>query len=109
MAKKTARTAKAAKPAKGDRWTVRGVPMHLQRAAGDMARARGVTLGQWLSEVLANALPEGTQTPTLAAERWEQAIERRLARLETLVLREGSAEPDVAAAAADRANEPAAA
>ena len=69
MAKKTERAAKPV--SKSDRWTVRGVPAKLQKAAGDAARARGLTLGQWLGEVLSSALPRRGGAPAEATERWE--------------------------------------
>ena len=99
MAKRTERGGKPEKPHKGDRWTVRGVSTKLQKAAGDAARARGLTLGQWLSEVLAGALPQRARAPAEAAAQWEQAIERRLARLEAAVF-EKTAKPEAAASAA---------
>lgn len=102
MPKKTARVVKTAKLEKGERWTVRGVPTRLQKAAGDAARAKGLTLGQWLCEVLSDALPKRAQASAEAAEAWEQAIERRLARLEVAVLGESAVPPEVAAAAAAR-------
>jgi hypothetical protein len=67
------------------------VSTKLQKAAGDAARARGMTLGQWLSEVLGSALAQHKRTAAPAAEEWEQAVERRLARLEAAVLDEGAA------------------
>lgn len=85
MAKKTERGSRPDKTRKGDRWTVRGVPARLQKAAGDAARARGLTLGQWLSEVLTTALPQRTRISAEAAEQWERAVERRLDRLEAAV------------------------
>ena len=78
MAKKTERVGKPV--SKSDRWTVRGVPAKLQKAAGDAARARGLTLGQWLGEVLSSALPRRGRAPAEVTERWEQAVEQRLAR-----------------------------
>lgn len=99
MAKKSERTGKPEKASKGERWTVRGVPTKLQKAAGDAARARGLTLGQWLSEVLAGALPKRARAPAEAAARWEEAIERRLARLEAAVF-DRAAEPGSASTAA---------
>ena len=99
---RTARTAAApAEGAGGGRWTVRGVPSALQKAAGDAARARGLTLGQWLTEVVEAAAGQGAAaSPAAAAAGWTEAIERRLDRLEREVF---------AAAAADTAAEPAAA
>lgn len=94
MAKRTDRAARSGKPQKGDRWTVRGVPAKLQKAAGDAARARGLTLGQWLSEVLTATLPKGARQPAQAAERWEEAVERRLAHLEATVFEHGTARPE---------------
>lgn len=101
MRKKAERVARPAKVEKSDRWTVRGVPAKLQKAAGDAARARGMTLGQWLSGVLATALPQRPASIQIeAAERWEEAIERRVARLEAMV-RDGDVKrPDATAAAA---------
>lgn len=88
MGKKPERAAKPGKPSKGDRWTVRGVPARLQKGAGDAARARGLTLGQWLSEVVDAALAARPRRPAEMAEPWEQMVERRLARLEAAVLKE---------------------
>ncbi|HEX6016017.1 MAG TPA: hypothetical protein VFY87_30290 [Geminicoccaceae bacterium] len=99
MAKKAERTAKPAKAQKADRWTVRGVPSKLQKAAGDAARARGLTLGQWLGEVLTTALAQRRAAPAEATERWEQAVERRLQRLEEAVFASGTARPEATAAA----------
>ena len=82
MAKKGRRLTKAAavRPA---RWTVRGVAPQLQKAAGDHARMRGQTLGQWLSEVVGAAIAEpadlGTPVP---GGSWREMIELRLGRLE---------------------------
>ena len=98
MAKKTERAARPVK--KTDRWTVRGVPARLQKAAGDAARARGLTLGQWLGEVLGAALPRRGAAPAEVTERWEQAIEQRLARLEAVVLVKERPAAGVAAEAA---------
>lgn len=84
MAKKAERVVKPVK--KTDRWTVRGVPSKLQKAAGDAARAKGLTLGQWLGEVLAAALPRRGSLQAEATRRWEEAVEQRLARLEAVVL-----------------------
>ncbi len=36
----------------GGRWTVRGVPRDVQRLALDAARAAGVPLGAWLSDLI---------------------------------------------------------
>lgn len=102
MPKKTERAARPGKAPKGDRWTVRGVPTRLQKAAGDAARARGLTLGQWLSEVLTAALPQRKALPAEAAERWEQAVERRLARLEAAVFENDAARPEAGVAAEAR-------
>jgi len=96
MAKRAERGPRPGKASKGDRWTVRGVSTKLQKAAGDAARARGLTLGQWLSEALGSALAQHKRTAAPAAEEWEQAVERRLARLEAAVLDEGAARPSEA-------------
>lgn len=84
MAKKAERVVKPVK--KTDRWTVRGVPAKLQKAAGDAARAKGMTLGQWLSQALTAALPRRGVAPAETTQRWEEAVEQRLARLEAAVL-----------------------
>ena len=99
MAKRTERGAKPEKGPKADRWTVRGVSTKLQKAAGDAARARGLTLGQWLSEVLTAALPERRRAPAEAATQWEQAIEQRLVRLETAVFQGSTTDERTQAAA----------
>lgn len=100
MPKKTERSGKLDKAPKGDRWTVRGVSAKLQKAAGDAARARGLTLGQWLSEVLTTALPQRARGSAEAAEAWEMAIERRVARLEAAMLDPNAANTERASAAA---------
>ncbi len=103
MAKKAERVTRPVKAAKSDRWTVRGVPAKLQKAAGDAARSRGMTLGQWLSGVLSASLPQRrTAVPVEATERWEEAIERRLARLEAMLLDDDVKRTDVGAAVAAR-------
>ncbi len=81
MAKKERKAVKPAKAMvdKTSRWTVRGVPAQLQKAAGDAARARGMTLGQWLTELLDGATRESEAT---AASGWAAEVEDRLARLE---------------------------
>lgn len=102
MAKRTERTGKPAKAQKGDRWTVRGVSAKLQKSAGDAARARGLTLGQWLSEVLTTALAQRTRAPAEAAEEWGQAVERRLTRLEAEVFQRNTVGSGAAADGAVR-------
>ena len=52
-----------------------------------------MTLGQWLSGVLGAALPQ-RKAPVEATERWEEAIERRLTRLEAAVLDDEHARPE---------------
>jgi hypothetical protein len=99
MPRKTERVAKPVKAQKTDRWTVRGVPPKLQKAAGDAARARGLTLGQWLSGVLGAALAQ-RKAPVEATERWEEAFERRLVRLEAVVFAGERARPEQGGAAA---------
>jgi hypothetical protein len=83
MAKKDRRGARESGE-RATRWTVRGVPAHLQRSAGDLARARGQTLGQWLSEVVAAAVADAGDATLPAASGWRQSIEDRLTRLETI-------------------------
>jgi hypothetical protein len=85
MAKRAKRAAKTG-PDKASRWTVRGVAVPLQRAASEAARARGQTLGQWLSEVVEGALADAPGLASAsAAAGWREAIEARLARLEDVV------------------------
>jgi hypothetical protein len=102
MPKRTERAGKPDKVQKGDRWTVRGVSGKLQKAAGDAARARGLTLGGWLSEVLTAALAQRARAPAEAAEAWEAAVERRLAGLEAAVFQGNAASPEAAADAVVR-------
>ena len=87
MAKKGKKVDRASGSAGADRagrWTVRGVAAGLQKAAGDAARARDLTLGQWLTEVVEDALGGAGARPSAAAG-WSEAIERRLDRLERAV------------------------
>ena len=98
MARKAERVVKPVK--KSDRWTVRGVPAKLQKAAGDAARAKGLTLGQWLGQVLGAALPRRGVEPVETTQRWEEAVEQRLARLEAVVLGNERAAAGVSAEAA---------
>lgn len=81
---------KAPKPVRqrDGRWTIRGVPVHLQKAAGDAARARQMTLGQWLAEAVGYTLSrDGTEVPPPA--EWRDVIEGRLARLEAVLAASG--------------------
>ncbi|MCS7268588.1 MAG: hypothetical protein NZ704_11090 [Geminicoccaceae bacterium] len=81
MAKKKAKRADKPSRERGARWTVRGVPVELQRGAVAAARARGLTLGQWLSALLEEGIardaPEGSPVTS-----WAASLEARLARLE---------------------------
>ncbi len=85
MAKKERKTVKPTKAVvdKTSRWTVRGVPAQLQKAAGDAARARGMTLGQWLTELLDSAT---RVNEAAATSGWAAEVEDRLARLEASVM-----------------------
>jgi hypothetical protein len=69
------------------RWTVRGVPVNVREMAVKAASKRGMTIGDWLAEVVAKAaradgkgvsadLPAATVTDTL------QALTERLTKLE---------------------------
>ena len=80
MAKKKAK--RGEKPARTARWTVRGVPPRLQKAAGDAARAQGLTLGQWLTRLLEEGTARDAPNGAGPATSWAEAIEARLARLE---------------------------
>ena len=99
MAKKGRRVARPASANKDGRWTVRGVPVELQKAAGDAARARGLTLGRWLTEALAACVARDAP-PATAAMGWTEAIEQRLLRLEQAVLAGRPAETTAAGSAA---------
>jgi hypothetical protein len=90
-------TGKRAAAEQGSRWTVRGVPADLQKAVGDAARARGMTLGQWLTEALESAVSRDAPQAAAAAG-WTDAIERRLERLERAVFPDAT--PAAGAAAA---------
>jgi hypothetical protein len=94
MAKKQKKTAKrTTDPSKGAvRWTIRGVPSRLQRAAGDAARARGLTLGQWVSQALDEALDRNTVASNGESNPWVLAMEERVARLEARILARDAAE-----------------
>ena len=80
MAKRAEKGQRALKGERSARWTVRGVEPRLQRAAGDAARARGLTLGHWLNAVLADVTAGTPPAPILDA-----TTEARLARLERAV------------------------
>jgi hypothetical protein len=90
---------KRAAAEQGSRWTVRGVPADLQKAAGDAARARGLTLGQWLTEALEAAVGRDAPHAAAAPAGWTDAIERRLERLERAVFPEATATAAAAGAA----------
>ncbi len=83
MAKKKAK--RGEKPARAARWTVRGVPPRLQKAAGEAARAQGLTLGQWLSRLLEEGTARDAPNGAGPATSWAEAIEARLARLEARI------------------------
>jgi hypothetical protein len=74
---------------RASRWTVRGVPARLQKSAGDLARMRGQTLGQWLSEVVEAAITNAADAPGIPMTDWRQSIAARLAKLEALTQLEG--------------------
>ena len=42
-----------------ERWTIRGIPADLQRAAADAAKAQGRTLGRWVADAINAALAGG--------------------------------------------------
>jgi hypothetical protein len=91
MARKSDKGAKAARGGSGKtgRWTVRGVPVRLQRAAANAARAEGKTVGQWLTQLLA-AETARAGVPSAPVEGWGETIERRLERLEQALFGEGT-------------------
>lgn len=79
MAKK--KTKRGEKPQRATRWTVRGIPVRLQKAAGEAARAQGLTLGQWLARLLEEGVARDAPVGA-PSTGWAEAIEARLARLE---------------------------
>lgn len=100
MSKKVRKVTRTPKPPadKAGRWTVRGVPPVLQKSAGDAARARGLTIGQFLTELVEAAIGAGA-APAQAPVGWAEAIEQRLDRLEQAVfarLADRPAEPATA-------------
>ena len=102
------RDKKGPKPAKAavdktSRWTVRGVSAPLQKAAGDAARARSLTLGQWLSGLLEEAT-RGNAPVSASASDWTSAVEDRLAKLEAALAEAGS--PGRATASGRKARRP---
>ena len=88
MAKRTAKATPSVKTHKAGRWTVRGIEPALQRAAGDAARARGLTLGHWLNELLREATVAGMPGATV-----DRTVEARLDRLEDAVFGCGNPPP----------------
>ena len=93
MARKPDKSPKASRQGSGKtgRWTVRGVPVRLQRAAGDAARAEGKTVGQWLSQLLADSTARGPARPAAPVGGWGETIERRLLHLAEAVFGAGAA------------------
>lgn len=87
----------AVKAEGGDRWTVRGVPARLQKAAAEAAWAADLTMGAWLSQLVEQAVA-GSLPPSQpsAIERFE-TIERRLDKIERAIRAE-RAEPSKRAA-----------
>ena len=86
LAKKDDKVLRAKPPApkaeQGDRWTVRGVPARLQKAAAEAAWAADLTMGAWLSQLVEEAVA-GSLPPSEPStiERLEE-IERRLDMIE---------------------------
>lgn len=97
------RTTPVGKKDDAARWTVRGVPQGLQKAAGSAARAEGVPVGVWLSALLARAVAD-RPPPT---EEWRTAVERRLTRLESVLADEKAGGKARRAASGDNASAPA--
>ncbi len=101
MAKKAKRAAAAddGPVTKTDRWTVRGVPAALQKAAGDAARLEGVTLGRWLTAALERTLVTSGHRAG-QGQAWRDEVETRLVRLERAL----GIDPTAPVAALDEAN-----
>lgn len=100
---KAARIVKAAKAkvARTERWTVRGVPGRLQRAAAEAAREDGVTLGAWVSALIESAVTGREPSPAAMAAEWRAVLEARVARLEAAAgLAEAEAETSLSEPAA---------
>lgn len=73
----------------GERWTVRGVPSRLQKAAAACARSEGLTMGAWLSRLLEEAVAGHAPASESPAD-WRRLIESRLERLEQMLPRAAS-------------------
>lgn len=49
-----------------DRWTVRNVPAQVRDTAAQQAFARNITVGEWLSDLVRDAVAPATREPDLA-------------------------------------------
>lgn len=65
-----------------DRWTVRGVPARLQKAAAEAAWAADLTVGAWLSRLVEGAVDQVLPPAEPSTIERFAAIEQRLDRLE---------------------------
>ena len=99
---KAARTVKAAKAKvlRTERWTVRGVPGRLQRAAAEAAREDGVTMGAWVSGLIEQAVAGREPSAAAMSASWREALEARIARLEAAAGLAAPDEPPLESAAA---------
>ena len=85
------------KTEQGDRWTVRGVPARLQKAAAEAAWAADLTMGAWLSQLVEQAVADSLPPSEPSVIERFAVIERRLDKLERAVSAE-RAEPSKRAA-----------
>ena len=74
-----------AKAEAGERWTVRGVPVRLQKAAAEAAWAADLTMGGWLSRLVEEAVAGSLPPSEPSTVERLASIERRLALLEKRV------------------------
>ncbi|WP_159718306.1 hypothetical protein [Geminicoccus flavidas] len=86
LSKRDSKTARSKPPVikaeKGERWTVRGVPAHLQKAAAEAAWTADLTVGAWLTRLVEAAVADGLPPTELTTTQRFEAIEQRLERLE---------------------------
>lgn len=66
-----------------DRWTIRGVPSDMRDRVSDAAKARNITVGAWLMEVVKAAL--AAQPNDTAPTDTPSPLEARIAVLEARI------------------------
>ena len=65
-------------------WAVRGIPMETRSAAMSTARRADMTLGEWLSKIVNEAVVTQSSTKHVPAPRIEEVLNKMLERLEAL-------------------------